>query len=231
MGPWRTCPSVPPSGRRSWCWWTGGETNRARCPPATVMTTRASHPREVGSRWTFARPTLWETSGCSRWAARAGSGSPPRAAGTSALSGRPTVSRADLLERTPVLRPLSPGRGREPTRRAALDGGVRPLPRLGLFRRPTVCLLARRPGRRALDRAAARPARAGALLRQRLQPGPPHAVARRPLDGLRFRRVGTRRGVRPVVSQPEPQTLEGLSSQRVGADVDPRWAGAGVPEG
>ncbi len=53
-------------------------------------------------------------------------------------------SRADLLERAPVLRSLSPGGGREPARRAAIDRRVRPLPRLGVRGRPIVCLFARR---------------------------------------------------------------------------------------
>src|SRR6185436_18300474 len=87
-------------------------------------------------------------------------------------------SRADLLERAPVLRPLSPGGRREPARGAAADGWVRPLPRVGLRGWPTVCLLARRPRRRrALDRPAAWPGRAGAVFRQRLQPRASYAVA------------------------------------------------------
>ena len=68
-----------------------------------------------------------------------------------------------------------------------LTGGFDRYPRLGVRGRPIVCLFARRAWWRALDRAAARPARAGALFRQRIQPRASHAVARRPLDGLRFR--------------------------------------------
>ena len=56
-----------------------------------LQPSRASRRTGAASRWTSVRPTRWETSGCSRWAARAGPGSPRKAAGTSAPSGRPTA--------------------------------------------------------------------------------------------------------------------------------------------
>jgi len=174
---------------------------------------RAS-PRGRTDCWrTFVRPTRWETSGCSRWGARAVSDSPPREAGTSGPNGRPMVARLIYSSEHPFFRSLSPGGGREPARGAAVDRRVRPLPRLGLLGRPPVCL-SRRPPRAA----------SCGLCRLHGPPAPTryfangfnlaHARCRRTAAGWRtIRRVGTRRGVRPVVSQREREAMEGVPRQ------------------
>src|SRR2546430_17385458 len=58
----------------------------------------------------------------------------------------------------------------------------------------------------------------------------PISVAGWPLDGLRLRRVGSRRSIRPVVPRPAPEAMEGVAGAGIGAALDPWRVGAGVSQ-
>ncbi|HET8622579.1 MAG TPA: serine/threonine-protein kinase [Gemmatimonadales bacterium] len=100
-------------------------------------------------------------------------------------------ARADLHQRTALLRSLPPRGRREPSGRATAHRRERPLHRHGVAGRQSDRVRAQCHRRlAALDCSPRGRAETYPLSRQRIQPLAPHAVARRPLDGVRLGRVG-----------------------------------------